>query len=132
MDYEVQSKRACESFRISEIAKALESSGATKDNNQEKTACSRISWHSTPCIDKSPYGKTKKKLRINQKPNDDATILRLSKKLTGGHPEDYLSFTPSFSRRTRVKTSKREAPVRKGAVSDLSKQILLVYIFSYC
>ncbi|XP_008234138.1 PREDICTED: uncharacterized protein LOC103333121 isoform X2 [Prunus mume] len=133
VDYEVQSKRACESFRSSKVAKALESSGATKDNNQEKTACSRISWHLSPCIDKSPYGKTKKKLKINQKPNDDATILRLSKKLTGGHPEDFLSFTPSFSRRTRVKTSKREAPVRKGAkteqqqVGELDNQEIISY-----
>ncbi|XP_034202790.1 DUF724 domain-containing protein 3-like isoform X5 [Prunus dulcis] len=118
VDYEVQSKRACESFRSSEVAKALESSGATKDNNEEKTACSRISWknqleHLSPCIDKSPYGKTKKKLKINQKPNDDATILCLSK-----NPEDFLSFTPSFSRRTPAKTSKREAPVRKGAKTE--------------
>ncbi|XP_021828656.1 DUF724 domain-containing protein 1-like isoform X1 [Prunus avium] len=34
-----------------------------------------------PCIDKSPYGKTKKKQKINQKPNDDATIVGFSKKL---------------------------------------------------
>ncbi|BFG23060.1 hypothetical protein CerSpe_093340 [Prunus speciosa] len=138
VDYEVQSKRACESFRSSEVATALESSGATKDNNEVKTACSRISWknqleHLSPCIDKSPYGKTKKKLKINQKPNDDATILRLSKKLTWGHPEDSLSFTPSFSRRTPVKTSKKEAPVRKGAktkqqqVGELDNQEIISY-----
>ncbi|PQM39453.1 hypothetical protein Pyn_41050 [Prunus yedoensis var. nudiflora] len=138
VDYEVQSKRACESFRSSEVATALESSGATKDNNEVKTACSRISWknqleHLSHCIDKSAYGKTKKKLKINQKPNDDATILRLSKKLTWGHPEDSLSFTPSFSRRTPVKTSKKEAPVRKGAktkqqqVGELDNQEIISY-----
>ncbi|XP_021828394.1 DUF724 domain-containing protein 3-like isoform X2 [Prunus avium] len=138
VDYEVQSKRACESFRSSEVATALESSGATKDNNEVKTACSRISWknqleHLSPCIDKSPYGKTKKKLKINQKPNDDATILRPSKKLTWGHPEDSLSFTPSFSRRTPVKTLKKEAPVRKGAktkqqqVGELDNQEIISY-----
>ncbi|XP_021828399.1 DUF724 domain-containing protein 3-like isoform X2 [Prunus avium] len=111
-DYEVRSKRACRSSRSSELAVALECSGATKDNNEEKTPCLRISWKNqsedlSPCIDKSPYGKTKKKLKINQKPNDDATILGLSKKLIWGHSEDSLSFAQLFRR-------SEEAPVRDG------------------
>ncbi|XP_034202794.1 DUF724 domain-containing protein 3-like isoform X1 [Prunus dulcis] len=111
-DYEVRSKRACESSRSSELAAALECTGATKDNNEEKTPCLRISWKNqsedlSPCIDKSPYGKTKKKLKINQKPNDDATILGLSKKLIWGHSEDSLSFAQLFRR-------SKEAPVRDG------------------
>ncbi|ONI21368.1 hypothetical protein PRUPE_2G061500 [Prunus persica] len=119
-DHEVRSKLTCESFSSSELATALESSGATKDNNEEKTPCSRISWKNqsedlSPCIDNSPYGKTKKKLKINQKPNDDATILGLSKKLIYGHSEDSVSFAQLFRRRTPVKTSSKEAPVRDGA-----------------
>ncbi|ONI24915.1 hypothetical protein PRUPE_2G269100 [Prunus persica] len=111
-DYEVRSKRACESSRSSELAAALECTGATKDNNEEKTPCLRISWKNqsedlSPCIDKSPYGKTKKKIKINQKPNDDATILGLSKKLIWGHSEDSLSFAQLFRR-------SKEAPVRDG------------------
>ncbi|KAL6291274.1 hypothetical protein ACE6H2_008784 [Prunus campanulata] len=111
-DCEVRSKRACGSSRSSELAVALECSGATKDNNEEKTPCLRISWKNqsedlSPCIDKSPYGKTKKKLKINQKPNHDATILGLSKKLIWGHSEDSLSFAQLFPR-------SEEAPVRDG------------------
>ncbi|CAL9008395.1 unnamed protein product [Prunus brigantina] len=111
-DYEVQSKRACESSRSSELAAALECSGATKDINEEKAPCLRISWKNqsedlSPCIDKSPYGKTKMKLKINQKPNDDAAILGLSKKLIWGHSEDSLSFAQLFRR-------SEEAPVRDG------------------
>ncbi|CAL9011721.1 unnamed protein product [Prunus brigantina] len=34
-----------------------------------------------PCIDKSLYRKTKKKRKINKKPNDDAIIVGFSKKL---------------------------------------------------
>ncbi|CAL9005023.1 unnamed protein product [Prunus brigantina] len=137
-DYEVRSKLACESFSSSELATALESSGATKDNNEEKTPCSRISWKNqsedlSPCIDKSPYGKTKKKLKINQKPNDDATILGQSKKLICGHSEDSVSFAQLFRRRTPVKTSSKEAPVRDGAktkqqqVGGLDNQTIVFY-----
>ncbi|ONI24914.1 hypothetical protein PRUPE_2G269100 [Prunus persica] len=115
-DYEVRSKRACESSRSSELAAALECTGATKDNNEEKTPCLRISWKNqsedlSPCIDKSPYGKTKKKIKINQKPNDDATILGLSKKLIWGHSEDSLSFAQLFRR-------SKEAPVRDGVTKQ--------------
>ncbi|XP_016649798.1 PREDICTED: uncharacterized protein LOC103333120 [Prunus mume] len=111
-DSEVRSKRACESSRSFELAAALECSGATKDINEEKTPWLRILWKNqsedlSPCIDKSPYGKTKKKLKINQKPNDDATILGLSKKLIWGHSEDSLSFAQLFRR-------SEEAPVRDG------------------
>ncbi|VVA32398.1 PREDICTED: DUF724 domain-containing [Prunus dulcis] len=137
-DYEVRSKLTCESFSSSELATALESSGATKDNNEEKTPCSRISWKNqsedlSPCIDKSPYGKTKNKLKINQKPNDDATILGLSKKLIYGHSEDSVSFAQLFRRRTPVKTSSKEAPVRDGAktkqqqVGGLDNETIVFY-----
>ncbi|XP_009362733.2 uncharacterized protein LOC103952782 isoform X2 [Pyrus x bretschneideri] len=112
-DYELQS---CESFGNSDVGTPL----------RKKTPCSRISVKIqskplSPCTDKLPYGKTKKKLKMSPQPKDDATILTqpkddatilsLYKKLKGGHSDDSLSLEKPFARRTLVKTLNKESPV---------------------
>ncbi|KAB2598397.1 hypothetical protein D8674_001317 [Pyrus ussuriensis x Pyrus communis] len=102
-DYELQS---CESFGNSDVGTPL----------RKKTPCSRISVKIqskplSPCTDKLPYGKTKKKLKMSLQPKDDATILSLYKKLKGGHSDDSLSLEKPFARRTLVKTLNKESPV---------------------
>ncbi|XP_068315932.1 DUF724 domain-containing protein 7-like isoform X3 [Pyrus communis] len=102
-DYELQS---CESFGNSDVGTPL----------RKKTPCSRISVKIqskplSPCTDKLPYGKTKKKLKMSLQPKDDATILSLYKKLKGGHSDDSLSLEKPFARRTLIKTLNKESPV---------------------
>ncbi|KAM1368269.1 hypothetical protein PS1_001619 [Malus domestica] len=102
-DYELQS---CESYGNSDVGTPL----------RKKTPCSRISVKIqskplSPCTDKSPYGKTNKKLKMSPQPKDDATILSLYKKLKGGHSDDSLSLEKPFARRTLVKTLNKESPV---------------------
>ncbi|KAM1711456.1 hypothetical protein ACFX11_001754 [Malus domestica] len=87
-DYKLQS---CESFGNSDVATPL----------RRKTPCSRISLiiqsnHLSPCTDRSPYGETKKKLKMSLQPKDDATIFKSLQEV---------------KRRTPVKSLNKESPV---------------------